>query len=253
MQRVSTRTAAFAVLVVGWLMAAAAIATGGFAGSARAQEASPTPYSCDTVPGQSTPMAGSATMAGMDMATPSGTAEFDQLYIDMMIPHHQGIIALAQAALPRLTDPRLKEIAQNIIDSQSAEIPELEGYRQQFYGSAQPRPMDQNTMTEMMKVMSGSAGDMGQEAADMQKMAQQMDPAAEVASFCSSENPDLAFIDLTISHHQSALMASQAALTQAVHPEIKDFAQKVIDAQQAEIDQLTAIRQDLTGGATPAA
>jgi uncharacterized protein (DUF305 family) len=42
--------------------------------------------------------------AGMDHMA----MEFDQMYIDMMIPHHQSIIALAQAALPRLTDERLR-------------------------------------------------------------------------------------------------------------------------------------------------
>lgn len=251
MHRSSARTAALIVLLLaGWLVAA--IATGGFADRGSAQEASPTPYSCDAGSGQSTPTTGSDTMVGMAIATPGGTVEFDQLYIDMMIPHHQSVIALAQAALPRLTDPRLKEIAQRIIDSQSAEIPELEGYRQQFYGSTQPQPMDQNAMAEMMQAMSGGTGGMGQEAANLQQMTKQMDPAAEVASFCSSENPDLAFIDLTIRHHQSAVMASQAALAHAVHQEIKTFAQKVIAAQQAEIDQLTAIRKDLTG-ATPAA
>jgi hypothetical protein len=46
-------------------------------------------------------------------------------------------------------------------------------------------------------------------------------------------------------------MASEAALQQAVHPEIRDFAQRVIDAQQREIDELTAIRQELYDSATP--
>jgi uncharacterized protein (DUF305 family) len=245
------RVGAFsAILLFGWLLLAATIATEGFAS---AQEATPPSSSCDAPPVPSTPMADTGSMAGMAMATPGGTVEFDRLYIDMMIPHHQSVIALAQAALPRLTDPRLKAIAQDIIDAQSAEIPELEGYRQQFYGSAQPQPLDQGEMAQMMQAMSGGAGDMSQEASAMDQMQMQMDPTAEVATFCSAENPDLAFIDLTIPHHQSAVMASQAALTQATHQEIKDFAQKVIASQQAEIDQLQQIRQDLTGGATPVA
>jgi uncharacterized protein (DUF305 family) len=88
---------------------------------------------------------------------------------------------------------------------------------------------------------------------DMASMQMQMDPNAQVASFCGADDPDLAFIDLTIPHHEMAIMASEAALEQATHPEIQELAQQVIDAQQREIDELSAIRQELTGEATPAA
>jgi uncharacterized protein (DUF305 family) len=98
---------------------------------ASAQEATPTmTYSCDTVMAAS-PMAGTE---GMAMGTPAAEGghdmagqdvEFDQLYIDMMIPHHQSIIALAQAAQERLTDERLQAMAENIITAQDAEITEL--------------------------------------------------------------------------------------------------------------------------------
>ena len=40
-------------------------------------------------------------------------------------------------------------------------------------------------------------------------------------------------------------------LDQAIHEEIRAVAQRVIDAQQREIDELTTIRLDLSGSATP--
>ena len=102
---------------------------------ATAQEASPTPsVSCSSMPPTSA-------MTGMMMGTPIAGAghdmavEFDQMYIDMMLPHHASIIALAQAAQERLTDERLQAIAGNIITSQSAENEELRGYREAWYGS----------------------------------------------------------------------------------------------------------------------
>ncbi len=211
------------------------------------QEATPaTSYSCDSMLPDATPAADEHGRAGMETGTPaSGMAvEFDQLYIDMMIPHHQSIIALAQVALPRLTDARLQAIAQNIVAGQSAEIPELERYRQQFYGSAEPHPMDQAMMDQMMQIMPGMGS--------MEDMAKQMDAAALVAEFCAAADPNLTFIDLTIPHHEMAIAASEMALAQATHQEIKDFAQTVIDAQQREIDELTAIRGELAGEATPA-
>jgi len=47
-------------------------------------------------------------------------------------------------------------------------------------------------------------------------------------------------------------MASEAALELATHDEIRTIAERVIQDQQREIDELSAIRQELTGEATPA-
>src|SRR4030095_4248725 len=138
--------------------------------------------------------------------------EFDQLYIDMMVPHHESIIALAQVAQDRLTDERLKATAGKIVTEQTREIEQLRGYRDMFYGEPRPMPMDEQTMTMMMEQMP-SMGDM----ASMQLL---MDPNALVAAFCSADDPDLAFIDLVIPHHEMAILASEAALDQATHEEI---------------------------------
>lgn len=178
-----------------------------------------------------------------DHAMTGKSVEFDQRYIDMMMPHHASIIALAQAARVQLTDERLQSIAENIISSQTAENEELRGYREQWYGSPEAMPMDETMMGMVMEMIPGM-GDVG----SMQMM---MDPHALMANFCSAEEPDLAFIDLTIPHHQMAIMASEAALEQATHDEIRAIAERVIQDQQREIDELTAIRGELAGEGTP--
>jgi uncharacterized protein (DUF305 family) len=236
---------------IGVLFVSLAFATlGETAGAAPArQDATPTAsYSCDAAPPVASPTMDDGEMGDMEMGSPMAemAAEFDQLYIDMMIPHHASVVALAQAALPRLTDERLQEIAQTIIDTQSAEIEELRGYREQFYGSAEsdPMPMDAQMMSMMEQAMPGMGS--------MEEMAFQMDAAAQVATFCAATDPDLTFIDQTTPHHEMAIVASETALTQATNQGIKDFAQRVIDDQQREIDELTQIRVELTGEATPA-
>lgn len=227
---------------------------------ATAQDAAPAPaYSCKeftgamaspgammgSMPAGDMPMAGIGQMAGV---------EFDRMYIDMMIPHHASIIAMAQAAQDRLTDERLREIASAIVATQQPEIAELRGHRERFYGGVAPMPMDPATMQAMHEMMPGMADMMDEMmpgmGAMMDGMAFQMDTAAQVAAICAAENPDLAFIDLVIPHHQMAIIASDAALERSVHSETRDFARRVIDAQQHEIDLLTAIRQELTGAAT---
>jgi uncharacterized protein (DUF305 family) len=214
---------------------------------AAAQEATPAvTYACEVRGSTPSAMTHEMSMratpeAGMDHMA----MEFDQMYIDMMIPHHQSIIAIAEAAQPRLTDERLQEIAQAVIETQGAEIEHLREYREAWYGDPNPMPIDEAMMGAMEQMMPG----MG----DMESMAAMMDVQALVAAFCVAENPDVGFIDLTIPHHEMAIAASEAALKQATHSEIQEIAQQVIEAQQREIAELTEIRQELAGAATPAA
>lgn len=237
--------------IAGLLVALVALAAfQPFRGAAGAQPAA-TPaagYSCQGMMPGGTPGMGSG--MGMHGGTPMAgmgagmmMMEFDQGYIDMMIPHHASIIALAEAALPELTDPRLIAMAQAIIEAQTAEIDELRGYREQWYGSATEMPMESGAMMQMMPGMMMSPDE----------MAAQMNPHMQVATFCAAADPNLAFIDLVIPHHQSAIDVSRTALEQATHDEIKAFAQRVIDHQQREIDELTTIRAELSGAATPTA
>ncbi len=221
-----------------------------------AQDATPAAVTCDDMdaPGTAEPptaMAGMSDMAGMVKGTPMASMdhtamELDQMYIDMMIPHHASIVAMAQAALPRLMDERLQAMAQAIIDAQSAEIEELRGYRGTFYGEAAPMPMNDAMVEAMDGLMPGMSG-------TLKEMDFQMDAAAQVAAICAAKDTDLAFIDLTIPHHQMAIESSETVAAEATHPEIRDFAQRVIDAQQQEIAELAEIRESLTGEATPAA
>ena len=241
----ATRHQLWRVLAAALLLMVAAATLGSRAVSADQHTGTPTAtWSC----GMATPEASPATdgMTGMDMGTPEAGMDmdmsempFDQIYIDMMIAHHMGIIGLSQAALERLTDERLIEIAESVIAAQSAEIDELRGYREMFYGDPEPMPMDESMMEMMPQVMpaTGMTDD----------MAFQMDPQAQVNAFCAAQDPDVTYIDLVIPHHQMAITSSQLAVEEADNEEVRAFAQRVIDDQQAEIDELTEIRSDISG------
>jgi uncharacterized protein (DUF305 family) len=62
---------------------------------------------------------------------------FDRAFIDMMVPHHRGAIRMARVELDKGEDPRLRRLARDIIDSQSAEVEQMLGWRESWYGSAQ--------------------------------------------------------------------------------------------------------------------
>ncbi len=74
-----------------------------------------------------------ATMPGMmtdeemqRLGDAAGT-DFDQLWLTMMIEHHQGAIEMAQTELADGENADVKALAQDIIDAQEAEIATMQG------------------------------------------------------------------------------------------------------------------------------
>ena len=74
--------------------------------------------------------------------------ELDQLFIDMMVPHHQGAVEMALVAQARAEHQDIQDMAQAILQSQSAAIDQMRTWRLAWYGSAaatlvvtEPMPM----------------------------------------------------------------------------------------------------------------
>jgi uncharacterized protein (DUF305 family) len=67
-------------------------------------------------------------MGDNQMQEMMGTEGTDAMFLRMMIPHHQLAIDMFEQALDYAEHPELKELAQQIIDEQSAEIELMEGY-----------------------------------------------------------------------------------------------------------------------------
>lgn len=74
----------------------------------------------------------------MDMSSLEGANPFDRAFIDMMIPHHQGAIRMAEAELADGEDDQLKELAEGIVAAQTTEIEEMNQWREAWYGSPSP-------------------------------------------------------------------------------------------------------------------
>jgi uncharacterized protein (DUF305 family) len=170
------------------------------------------------------------------MAPTRAQAEFDQQFIDLMVPHHQGAVEMARIAQVRGEHQEIKDLAAAIIQGQSAEIDQMKAWRLAWYGSDQTPPMDQMPMLHDMPGMGA--------------MAMTMNMAQEVEVLRNAPEPfDRAFIDAMIPHHQSAIDAAQLAQQQAVHQEIKDRATAIIFDQQREIDQMQQWRLSWYGTA----
>lgn len=65
-------------------------------------------------------------MKSMDEMEP---AHFDSHFLNMMTPHHQGAIGMANEALKKAEHQEIKDLAKSIISAQSAEIKQMEKWR----------------------------------------------------------------------------------------------------------------------------
>ncbi|WP_424935221.1 MULTISPECIES: DUF305 domain-containing protein [Bacteria] len=78
-------------------------------------------------------MAGMDHGAGMMSASDMGAlrdatgAEAGRLFLEQMIVHHEGAVAMAEEALAGALTPEVRALAQQVIDDQTAEIAEMKG------------------------------------------------------------------------------------------------------------------------------
>ena len=144
----------------------------------------------------------------------------DKAFLDAMVPHHQGAIAMAEVALKNAEHEEIVQLSRNIISSQQAEIEELKSIKQEEFGTSNvPMEMSQEQMRGMGMMMNP----------------QQL----------ANQKPfDEAFMDAMIPHHQSAIEMAQVALEKSDNPKIKELAENIISAQQREIEQMREWRME---------
>jgi uncharacterized protein (DUF305 family) len=75
---------------------------------------------------------------GMDMGdmeiADDTSKPFDQRFIEAMIPHHEGAIAMARDAQQKAEHAEIKELAKNIITAQEGEIAQMTQWKQVWFG-----------------------------------------------------------------------------------------------------------------------
>lgn len=168
-------------------------------------------------------------------AAPAGP-EFDLQFIDMMVPHHEGALEMAQVAQGRTRRPEIRRLALDILRGQANEIAQLKRWRADWYGSGSTPPMSHMPMLGMV---DGSPPHL-------------MNMAADVTRLRGAPEPfDMHFIDAMIEHHQSAVDAAKLAIERARRPEIRSLARVIGDAQTGEIAQMQAWRQAWFGASVP--
>jgi uncharacterized protein (DUF305 family) len=58
--------------------------------------------------------------------------DFDVHFIDMMTPHHEGAVKMAQEALNKAEHAEIKSLAEQIIKEQQAEIKQMQNWKNEW-------------------------------------------------------------------------------------------------------------------------
>jgi uncharacterized protein (DUF305 family) len=141
----------------------------------------------------------------------------DVTFTQNMIPHHQQAIEMAKLVDSHTDRSELRTLADSIVASQGQEVTQLQGWLRSWGKPETPAGMAHGGM-EMPGTMS---------EADMNHL---MD--------LQNEKFDLAFVEMMAEHHRGAIDMAKTELKDGSLPEVKQFAQKVINDQQREVDQL---------------
>ena len=140
-----------------------------------------------------------------------GAASTDRAFATAMIPHHESAIDMAEMAQERGESAFVRQLAENIISTQSAEIDVL-------------RKADQRLADEGLEVgVLGSMNDMSMDESDTMETLRTADPFDE------------AFMEMMIEHHQRAVDMAKIEVAEGSDPELQGLAQDVIVAQEQEI------------------
>ena len=75
-----------------------------------------------------------------DMHSPGYTGRPDADFLAMMIPHHEGAVDMARLVLIHGRDPMVRQIAEDIIASQTVEIAAMRGRMAVLKSGPDPRP-----------------------------------------------------------------------------------------------------------------
>ncbi len=147
----------------------------------------------------------------------------DKHFIEQMIPHHDGAVAMAQLALQKSKRTEIKTLATVIIEGQTKEIQDMNGWYKDWFGNAVP------------KVSTGMMG-----GGMMSQSGMHMGGQEDMTALENAPDFDKAFIEEMIPHHQLAIMMANMLQSGTNRPEMQQLAKNIIESQSKEIQQMQA-------------
>ncbi|MER5664169.1 DUF305 domain-containing protein [Streptomyces mirabilis] len=177
---------------------------------------------------------GASGMSGMDhggsksSATATATAaakagdvgDADVTFAQMMIPHHEQAVAMAELADGRASDAEIKDLAAKIEKAQDPEIKTMTGWLKSW-----GKPTATGDMPGM-----GMSGDGMMSDKDMKEL-----KAMQGKEF------DKMFAQMMIGHHNGAIAMAKTEQKSGQNADAKKMADGIVAGQSAEVKQLQSI------------
>jgi uncharacterized protein (DUF305 family) len=161
---------------------------------------------------------------------------YDLRFIDAMIPHHEGAIAMAEDALKKSQNPDIKKLATAIIAAQKQEIAQMRQWRRSWYPQAPSQPVAWDKATQQTVPMSP-------EQIRSMRMDLNLGAADDLPLATLRERYDLRFIDGMIPHHTAAVAMAKDVAVKSKRGELQQLAKNIISAQNSEIQLLQRLRK----------
>ena len=155
-------------------------------------------------------------------------APADAMFAQMMIPHHEQAVVMADLASTRASSPVIKELAAEIKAAQQPEIDQMTTWLAEW--GVPVMDGDEAMSSHGGHGMSGMLSD-----ADLEALA-----AASGAEF------DRMFAESMIMHHEGAIEMAQEVAGSS-DPRVATLAEAIISTQDAEIEQLQAFLDQAEG------
>ncbi len=153
----------------------------------------------------------------------------DVMFAQMMIPHHEQAVVMADYALESASDPQMIDIAQEIKDAQGPEIDLMKSWLDAW--GIDMMPSDQAMMAHGSHGMDGMLTD------------DQLDQLASARG----EEFDRLFATFMIEHHVGAVAMAQDVLADGKDPAVAALAREIIATQEKEILQLQSFLNSAGG------
>ncbi len=164
---------------------------------------------------------GSTMFSGFNNGNSGMMGTIDKHFIEQMIPHHEGAVAMANLALKKSKRPEIKTLASAIITGQTKEIGDMTVWYKNWFGVDVPK---------------GSAGMMG--GGMMSGSGMHMGGEEDMKALESATDFDKVFLEAMIPHHQLALMMVQMLEAGTNRPEMIQLAKNITVSQSKEIQDM---------------
>ena len=152
-------------------------------------------------------------------------SDADITFAQLMIPHHEQAVQMADIALQRATSPEVTDLATQIKAAQDPEIQQMRGWLQQWGAPEQMDGMDGMDHGDM---------DMGGQTAGGMMSDEDMGALMDA----SGADFDRMWLTMMIAHHEGAIEMAEQVKAQSTNPDVTALADAIVAGQTTEIDTM---------------